>query len=553
MAHRTALQSALILSAILGLSACGGGDGGGGDLTLVPGGSGGGGGGLPIGGGGGSGGGTTYQKGIFPNADSFAAKCAIPRTGPNPETPGQSFPDGAGTAFDEKMWLRSWTNDLYLWYNEVEDIDPGAYTVENYFLNLKTFASTPSGAAKDQFHFDYPSSFWYTLSTGGASAGYGLTWYFIPGATRRVAVAYIETGSGSPAVTAGVSRGMLVLSVDGADIGALDNASVAKLSAGLFPESAGESHTFVFSQDVGAATVTKTLVSANVSSTPVRDIATFGSVGYMLFNDHIATAEQQLIDAINQFRTAGIRDLVLDIRYNGGGYLDIASELAYMIGGSKVVGKTFEELQFNSKHTTVNPVTGQSLQPVSFHTQAIGFPVTTGTAATAGASLPTLNLDRVFVLTGPDTCSASESIMNSLRGAGVEVIQIGSTTCGKPYGFYPEDNCGTTYFAIQFRGINAMGFGDYADGFVPTDAASANTQDKVIGCDVDDDLSHALGSQAEARFSAALNYINTGVCPASASGFARKQSIAGSGLNSLSAVKGKVVKPPFLENRIMRR
>ena len=61
------------------------------------------------------------------------------------------------------------------------------------------------------------------------------------------------------------------------------------------------------------------------------------------------------------------------------------------------------------------------------------------------------------MLTGDNTCSASESIINSLRGIGVEVIQIGLTTCGKPYGFYPQDNCGTTYFSIEFKGVNAQG------------------------------------------------------------------------------------------------
>ena len=74
------------------------------------------------------------------------------------------------------------------------------------------------------------------------------------------------------------------------------------------------------------------------------------------------------------------------------------------------------------------------IAPEPFFTTAQGFSVARGTA------LPTLNLSRVFVLTGRNTCSASESVINSLRGVNVEVIQIGSTTCGKPYGFYPQDN-----------------------------------------------------------------------------------------------------------------
>ena len=71
-----------------------------------------------------------------------------------------------------------------------------------------------------------------------------------------------------------------------------------------------------------------------------------------------------------------------------------------------------------------------------------------------GEPLPTLDLDRVFVLTGPGTCSASEAIINGLRGIDVEVILIGETTCGKPHGFYPADNCGTTYFTVQFEIVN---------------------------------------------------------------------------------------------------
>ena len=75
-------------------------------------------------------------------------------------------------------------------------------------------------------------------------------------------------------------------------------------------------------------------------------------------------------------------------------------------------------------------------------------------------------------------------MVNSLRGVGVTVNLVGGTTCGKPYGFFPQDNCGTTYFAIQFQGVNQQGFGDYGDGFAPT-------------CAVADDFGHALGDPAE--------------------------------------------------------
>lgn len=94
--------------------------------------------------------------------------------------------------------------------------------------------------------------------------------------------------------------------------------------------------------------------------------------------------------------------------------------------------------------------------------------------------------------------------MNGLRGAGVEVIQIGSTTCGKPYGFYAQENCGTTYFTIQFRGVNEANFGDYTDGFSP--AAVDDGEAQVLGCLVADDFSQQLGSPAEDRLEVALGY-----------------------------------------------
>jgi hypothetical protein len=99
------------------------------------------------------------------------------------------------------------------------------------------------------------------------------------------------------------------------------------------------------------------------------------------------------------------------------------------------------------------------------------------------------------------TCSASEAVINGLRGVDVEVTLIGGESCGKPYAFIPASNCGTTYFGIQMQGVNDKGFGDYADGFAPT-------------CRVNDDLSHAQGDPAEGMLAAALGYRSSGACPA---------------------------------------
>ncbi len=93
----------------------------------------------------------------------------------------------------------------------------------------------------------------------------------------------------------------------------------------------------------------------------------------MVFDDQEATAESGLVSAINQLKTAQVTDLVIDIRYNGGGYLDIASELAYMVAGpGPTAGQTFYNQQFSAKYPSTNPVTGNPLTPTAFHTQNAG-------------------------------------------------------------------------------------------------------------------------------------------------------------------------------------
>ena len=448
-----------------------------------------------------------WVDGRFEPASRFKDFCANPRT----STGDAVFPDMPGETLDENNWLRSWSNDIYLWYDEIVDRDPALHSTPEYFDLLRTFAKTPSGNDKDRFHFTYSTEEWEALSRSGTSVGYGAHVVLLSRRPPREAVvAYVEPAS--PALEAGWARGARILEIDGADlVNGSTQADVDALNAGLFPAEAGESHEFVV-QDLGAeAPRTVTLRATAVTSDPVQHVKTLdtdqGPVGYLLFNDFIATAEQELIDAVNQLAAAGIADLVLDLRYNGGGYLDIASQLAFMIAGpSAAQGRTFEALQFNDKHRQFNPVTGRILEPTLFHNTTLGF------SAPADEPLPSLNLPRVFVLTGGGTCSASESVINSLRGIDIEVVQAGDTTCGKPYGFYPTGNCGTTYFTIQFRGVNNKGFGDYADGFSPANIAT-RAGVELPGCSVPDDFEHGFGDPAEARFNAALRYRALGQCP----------------------------------------
>lgn len=424
-------------------------------------------------------------------SSTVAGRCAAPRSGINPET-GAAYPDKAGTLTDEKRWVRGWIDETYLWYGEVPATLKAAdyATPVAYFSVLKSPAVTASGRAKDRFHYVYDTERYRQLSQNGVAPGYGMEFAFVRNSRPRdLRIAFTEPGS--PAAGAGIVRGAKVLEVDGVDVIAGTNTTV--INRGISPTTVGESHTFKLQE--GTATRTVTLAAASITRTPVQNVKSIdtasGRVGYLLFNDHITTSEAQLIDAVNQLKQDGVQDLVLDMRYNGGGQLNIASRLATMVSSSTATsGKTFERLVFNDK----NP----------FHLTPAQTIIPFYGTSRAGAALPRLGLSQVTVLVGPDTCSASESVINSLRGVDVQVDLVGGATCGKPYGFSPQDNCGTSYFAIQFQGVNAKNFGDYGDGFAPS-------------CTVADDFDHALGDPAEARLAAALSMRNGGACPATAS------------------------------------
>lgn len=399
-------------------------------------------------------------------------------------------------------------DQTYLWYNQVPTVDASAYTaaaygsnysaLDAYFQALKTKTTTASGKLTDQFSFTIPTLQWNQQTQSGVQAGFGARWRLIyqsanVGPPWVLRIAFVEPAS--PADLAGLKRGTSVTRINGADINTL---SYNQIIAYIFPS--GTTPTTFTAQDVGVATSRDVTVtpSNSVLTTPVplTTVLTSGTkkVGYLVLNTfNVASAEQQLVQAISNLKSQNVSELVLDLRYNSGGYVTISSELGYMIGGANLNGQAFEKYICNDRN------------PFAFCGTNEPFDATTqGFSLTAGQPLPQLGLTRVYVLTTAGTCSASESIINGLSPF-VNVVRIGSTTCGKPYGFLVTDNCGTSYAAIQFKGANASGFGDYADGFAPT-------------CPVADDLSHARGDPNELMLSGALTHINTGVCPPASTG-----------------------------------
>lgn len=430
-----------------------------------------------------------------------------------------------GTYVDENNWLRSWSHETYLWYDEIEDQDPACCTTPDYFDLMKTLETTASGAPRDQFHFAVPAAE-YLANRQSIDIGYGAEFLILRASPpRHVRVAYTEPGSPATAPVVNLSRGAQILEIDGESV--LDSDNVAVLNNGLSPRTVGESHTFTV-LDLGSQTPrTVTMTSAAITSPPVKSVKLFTTrggdrIGYMLFNAHSAPAATDIIEAGKALKNAGIDDLIVDLRYNLGGLLYVAQIFSSMIAGTEKEGLIFEEFETNGK------IPSESWE-FTFEFAADDI------IGDTDLTVPSLGLPRLFVLTSHRTASASESIINSLLGVDIDVIRIGLVTRGKPYGFRPAENCGTVYSSINFRGVNAKGEADFEDGFAPH-------------CRVAEDFNHHLGDPEEILLQTALYYRASGACPPSEEeGGRARVSLAepspGEAIFRPSGFPGKIVEP----------
>lgn len=382
-------------------------------------------------------------------------------------------------AGDEKSWLRCHMAEWYFWYAVAPQPDPAAYADLDSFFEASLYQGDATFPADRWSYYESTESF-NRFFGDGQTLGYGLSVAGLEVQGRPdlpLRVRYVEPLS--DAATKGLLRGEQIVAINGVPAStyiANDDFTV------LVPANAGDQLNLVVRNGAGDRNVT--LVAGIHALTPVNGVAVVTSVGgrrtgYVQVKDMISQALSPLDAAFAQFRAQGVTEVVLDLRYNGGGLVSVGRSVASYVGGSRTSGRDYVRLLYND-------------QRAPFNNQTFGFE---NPAAAAG-------LARVYVLTGPRTCSASEQVINGLAPF-VDVVQIGDTTCGKPVGFLPQSNAGNTFSVVAFESVNQNNQGRYWDGL-------------AAACDVADDLDHPLGSAAEGLLAAALQHADTGACPATA-------------------------------------
>ena len=370
----------------------------------------------------------------------------------------------------QKDWLRSYMQDWYYWSGVSPNPDPAAFdTVQKYFDAL-LYTGDPV-VPKDRWSYIQDSAAYNQFFGAGKTLGYGV---FVNGLELKLPLKLRYTEPQSPAAAAGLKRGDTLVSINGRSAAELIAANDFAL---LTPVKAGDTLTLEVIGDTGARTVVLTAITYDltpVSAVRVLDVPGRGKAGYLLLKDFVTQAETPLADAFAQFRAQGATELILDLRYNGGGRISTANVLASLLAGASFDGKVFTQLSYNAKHSGSDS---------AFH-------IGSGPGPTFG---------RVVVITGRRTCSASELIVNGLKPY-VAVVTVGDTSCGKPFGFNPVESCGSVYSAVNFESTNSLGQGRYYSGITAT-------------CPAADDFSGVLGDATESLTQAATRYLQTGACP----------------------------------------
>ncbi|MBX2879096.1 MAG: hypothetical protein KTR32_04140, partial [Granulosicoccus sp.] len=383
-------------------------------------------------------------------------------------------------------WVYRSMNDYYLFADQVPTVDPETYSDPSDLIrDLRNNSVDPYSRVTDtqtrQAFFDEGKSF-----------GFGAGIFSDVNDVFRIAYVYDD----APFGRAGVKRGDIVVSVGGVPFDEV----IGDLTGDLYNQLVGtvdEPLTVDWTFIDGDSGVSKTITTARSEYTINTvlysnhySVDGFSDrIGYLVFKSFLRPSEAELDNTIAEFAEAGVTEMVLDLRYNGGGYTHIARRLAAQIGGPSLDGLRAVSYEYNDKYTDVN-----------FNRDF-------------AAAEPSLNLSRLVVLTSEGTASSSELLINSLRPY-MEVITIGETTEGKPYISRGRDFCDKTIDAMEAQGTNSNGVS--VIGGIPADCYAA------------DDLSRNFGLQSdsiEGMLQSALNYVTDGSCSAAPVTAARSRGI----------------------------
>src|SRR5512145_580509 len=286
--------------------------------------------------------------------------------------------------------------EYYLWYDHLPSgVDYGAYSNPQEFIDAMRYEKF------DRWSYVQTKEEFYQFSEG-KFYGHGFSFGLDESGNIRIIYVFRHT----QVANSGVKRGWIISKVNGTTV-------TENNIRGLLGESkAGITNNIAFLDENGAP-VNLTLIKEEIQITPVLhyEVINQGStkIGYLVFEEFIRPAYPEFEEAFTYFNSQGIDELIVDLRYNGGGFVNVADTLAGWLIGKDHGNQFFTETRYNNKYSQFNET---SKVP----------------AISNGVSL-----SRIFFIGTKYTASASELVINGISPY-VDVIIAGDTTHGKPVG-----------------------------------------------------------------------------------------------------------------------
>ncbi|MBT0667931.1 peptidase S41 [Novosphingobium profundi] len=451
---------------------------------------------------------------------SSGGTSATPTPSPTP-TPTPTATGSACALADRDAWALAQLQEWYLFPDLLDTtVDPAAYSSLQDYIDAVV---APARAQSKDRYFTYVTSIAEENAyyASGETAGLGVRLGFDATSARLFVIEAYETG---PAYAKGFARGTEIVAI-GTSTSNLQSVSslyasggVDAISAAMGGSSAGTTRVFQIRQlDSTLSTVSvtkKTFTLDPLSPTYGYKVLTSNGrkVGYVNLRTFVTSAETALREAFAAFRAQGVSEVVVDLRYNGGGLISVANTFSNLLNA----GRTGQVLSY----TSFRPSKSSNDETAYFATEDSAIAAT-----------------RVAFIASSGTASASELVMNAQKpylpsGAAL----IGTNTYGKPVGQVGLDYtaCDDRLRVVALKTENADHEGDYYTGLAANYPAT---------CQAGDDISYALGDPQEASLKAALGYLNGESC--TAIGATTSSASARTSAQSLSTSSLRAVRQPL--------
>ena len=379
-------------------------------------------------------------------------------------------------------WVNRSMQDYYLFADNVPVVNPANFNSPSSLLNelrfqeLDRFSNVADDAeGRQQFLAE------------GLAFGFGHIFRFDAEGNARIARVYDD----SPFGRAGVKRGDISLGINNELWGDIDAARFEEL-VGDMENPLATTWQFIDGETGERKSPLITQAEYRVNTVlfdTIYDNSSFdGRTGYIVFNQFLRTSEAELDAAIQRLNDGGATELILDLRYNTGGFISIANRLASQIAGADLAGNVLVRYEYNDEYTSEN-------FDNNFE-----------------AATPELGFERVVILTTGSTASSSEIVINALKPY-IDVVVIGARTSGKPFISTANNFCGYVLNAMEAQGVNANGV-SVAGGITPD-------------CFAEDDPTRNFGGggdNVEGMLLSALDYVAFGTCDVGAPIVAARKS-----------------------------